>query len=144
LTAIYFLPQAIVEVGTAELDQLREAARTSPSGRARYCFHEDATSVVHDMLIAFAGRSEVRPHRHLRKSETLHAVEGNFDVVVFDERGHELRRIRMGPAGGDRTLMYRMPPGVWHTVVPLEDMVVLHEVTQGPFVPEETEFAPWR
>ena len=142
MTAIYFPVSDIVELGAAEVDQLKAAARSSPTGRARFCFHENADSVVHDMLIAFAGRGYVRPHRHLKKAETLHAVEGNFDVVVFDDDGREVRRIQMGPAAG-RALLYRMPVRVWHTVLPLDDMVILHEVTQGPFVPAETEYPTW-
>ena len=143
MTAIYFPPGDIVEIGTAEVAQLKDAARASASGRARYCFHDDAGSLVHDMLIAFAGRCDVRPHRHMRKAETLHAVEGRFDVIVFDDAGSELRRIQMGPPESGRALLYRMPAGIWHTVLPLDDMVLLHEVTQGPFVPEETEYPAW-
>lgn len=142
MTAIYFPADHIVEVGSAEVERLKDAARVSPTGRARYCFHESTQSVVHDMLIAFAGRGYVRPHRHLRKAETLHAIEGDFDVVVFDDAGRETRRIPMGPAGG-RMLLYRMPAGVWHTLLPLADIVLLHEVTQGPFVAEETEYPSW-
>lgn len=143
MTAIYFPPDDIVEIGSADVDRLKEAARESASGRARYCFHATHDAVVHDMLIAFADRGYVRPARHLRKAETLHAVEGDFDVIIFDDAGREVRRIPLGPAGSGRTLMYRLPKGVWHTVIPLSDMVVLHEVAEGPFVPEETEYPAW-
>ena len=143
MTAIHFPAGDIIEVGTADIERLKAAALQSPSGRARYCFHTDDASAVHDMLIAFCGGGYVRAHRHPRKAETLHAVEGEFDVVIFDDQAREVRRIRMGVAGGSRTVMYRLPAGIWHTVVPLTPAVVIHEVTQGPFSPDETEFPVW-
>ena len=143
MTAIHFAVDDIIEVGTADIERLKAAALQSSSGRARYCFHQDDGSVVHDMLIAFCGYGYVRAHRHPRKAETLHAVEGEFDVVIFDDQAREVRRVRMGVPGGSRTVMYRLPAGIWHTVVPLTPAVVIHEVTQGPFSPDETEFPAW-
>jgi cupin fold WbuC family metalloprotein len=143
VSTIYFPPTEIVELEAPALDALKQAARESPTRRARYCLHNGADSRAHDMVIAFADGGYVRPHRHARKTESFHAIEGEFDVVIFEEGGRPCRRIRMGPLGSGRSLIYRLPPGLWHTVVPRSDMVLLHEVTEGPFAPSESEFAPW-
>lgn len=143
MSTIEFPPDEIVELAMPALERLKDAARRSPTGRARFCLHTGPESPAHDMVIAFAAGGYVRPHRHPNKPESFHVIEGEFDVVLFGDGGQPCRRICMGPIGSGRSFVYRLPPGLWHTVVTMSDMVVLHEVTPGPFVPAETEFAPW-
>jgi cupin fold WbuC family metalloprotein len=122
-------------VGADALSALREEARTAPRKRARICAHRGAGDAVQEMIIAFTEESYVAPHRHLGKSESFHIVEGEADVVLFDERGDVLRVIRMGPPGSGRTWFYRISEPVYHTVIVRSPMLVLHEAASGPFVP---------
>jgi cupin fold WbuC family metalloprotein len=64
-------------------------------------------------------------------------------VIFFDDDGKVTRRIEMGPVGSNSTFFYRLSSNLWHTVVPLSDFVIIHETTGGPFIKEESEFAPW-
>jgi cupin fold WbuC family metalloprotein len=144
MSTIQFPPGEIVELAMPAIERLKEAARRSPTRRARFCLHDGPESLAHDMVIAFAAGGYVHPHRHPRKPESYHAIEGEFEVVLFREDGRPCRRIPMGPLScSGRSFMYRLPPGLWHTVVTTSEMVVLHEVTLGPFLPAETELAPW-
>ena len=70
-------------------------------------------------------------------------IEGELDVVFFDDSGRVARRVRMGPADSGRTVIYRLSNDQWHTVVVRTETAVVHETTNGPFDPQENEFAPW-
>ncbi|MBL7085931.1 MAG: WbuC family cupin fold metalloprotein [Candidatus Cloacimonetes bacterium] len=122
---------------------MKRAAVEAPLKRARFCLHHDLTNQVHEMVIAFCRESYVRPHRHKNKSESFHVIEGKLAVIFFDDEGKVTRRIKMGPVGSNSTFLYRLSSNLWHTVVPLSEFVIIHETTTGPFIKEESEFAPW-
>ncbi len=132
----------LVEVGAAWIARLQEAAARSPRRRARLCLHRSAAAPVQEMVIAMARGTQVRPHRHGGRSESLDALEGTALVVLLDDAGEVLRRFRLGTGPGDVRL-YRLGAATWHTVIPLTESVVLHEVVEGPFDPADQEFAPW-
>lgn len=139
----FFCREEIIEVGQEQLDQLKRAAMRDPQRRARLCLHHDHSDKVQEMVIAFYQGSYVRPHRHINKSESFHVIEGLLAVVFFDDKGQVTRRLKMGPCSNGGTFLYRLSSSLWHTVMPLSEFVVIHETTTGPFIREETEFAPW-
>jgi len=95
------------------------------------------------MLIAFCGDSLSPPHRHIGKSESLHVVEGRALIVFFDENGATKRRIAIGGVGTGLPALYRLAAQHWHTIIPLDEMVVIHEVTTGPFRREQERPPNW-
>jgi glucose-6-phosphate isomerase len=136
--------QKIVCVGEEWIRQLKDAAAASPLRRARLCLHLSHGDAVQEMIIALCRNVLFRPHRHADKTESFHAIEGEYDVLVFDEQGRPERRVRMGPFGSRRIFCYRLCTSAWHAILPRSEFVVLHESTTGPFDPEEpVEFAPW-
>lgn len=140
-----FTQTDVTEVGRTWLDQLKHDAQTAPLGRARLCLHRDHADAIQEMVIAFCRGSLVRPHRHEGRCESLHVIEGSLAVLLFDDAGRVDRRIDLAaPPMGDAPFMYRLSASLWHAVVPLSDSVVVHEVTQGPFVADTPgAFAPW-
>ncbi len=144
MAAVTFFPgQAIIEITPALLAQVKQAAAREPLRRARLCLHSGPEDRLHEMVIAFCRDSYVRPHRHRGKNESFHMIEGELDVVFFDDSGRVARRVRMGPADSGRTVIYRLSNDQWHTVVVRTETAVVHETTNGPFDPQENEFAPW-
>lgn len=131
----------VVEPVTLQL--LKELAAASPLKRSRICLHRTSDDRIQEMVIMFARDSYVRVHRHRNKSESFHVVEGLLQVVFFDDEGRESRRVRLGPPGSGRPCLYRLACDAWHTVLVESDWVVIHETTNGPFVPGEAEFADW-
>lgn len=129
-------------VGPEELTQLKRAAQAAPLKRSRLCLHHDPQDQVHEMVIAFCRGSYVRPHRHQNKSESFHVIEGECEVLFFDDAGQVVSRLKMGPAP-DQVFLYRLASPRWHTVIPLSEFVVLHETTSGPFLPDQAEYAEW-
>lgn len=142
-SSTFFNSQETVEIGRKELDMLGRAAMRDSLKRARLCLHKSHNDKVQEMLIAVCRGSYICPHRHLNKSESFCIIKGALLVVFFDNEGKVIRRIRMGSYDSNLTFAYRSSRKSWHTVVPLSDIVFYIETTSGPFVREETEFAPW-
>lgn len=139
----FFCGEEIIEIHPGQLNQLKEVASKAPLRRARLCLHRDHRDKVQEMVIVFCKDSYVRPHRHLNKSESFHVIEGELLVVIFNEEGKVTKKIKMSPYGRDETFLYRLSTGLWHTVVPLSEFVVIHETATGPFIKDENNMANW-
>ena len=85
------------------------------------------------MLNALTVGTYVRPHRHLDKhnSEGFIVLRGSLALLIFDESGQVipaescLLNVANGMLGMD------IAPGIWHTLVALEDAVI-YEVKGHP------------
>jgi len=139
---VFYAQDEIVCMGAAEIDFVKARAAESPRGRARICAHLDPTDGLHEMLIALSRSGYVRPHRHVGREESFHAVDGEADVVIFDDAGGVEQVIRIG-TGKDDTRIYRLNAPRFHTVLVRTACFVVYEVTQGPFDQHGTVFAPW-
>jgi cupin fold WbuC family metalloprotein len=133
----------IVTLSGKSTQQVTAALAQSTKGRARICAHPGADDRVHEMIIVLACGSYIQPHRHHDKSESFHIIEGELDIVVFDEGGNVTQTIPMGPYGGERAFFYRMNASLFHTVIVRTPHVIFHETTTGPFRTGDAEFAPW-
>jgi cupin fold WbuC family metalloprotein len=125
------------------IERVKSAARAEPLRRARLNLHHSEDAAVQEMLIAFCADSLILPHRHIGKSESLHAVEGRALIVFFDDEGAVTRKLVIGAAGTGLPALYRLAAPHWHTVIPLDEMVVIHEVTTGPFRREQGGAPLW-
>ena len=122
---------------------LRREAPRSKQLRVRFCAHRHSTDLVHEMIIALARDSYIAPHQHKNKSESYHIIEGDVDLVIFDAQGVVTDVVRMGPPGSGKTFYYRMASPLVHMPVVKSDVVIFHEVTNGPFVQAATAFPSW-
>ncbi len=131
----------IVAIGAEEITLLKSAVAQSRNGRVRINAHMNKDDMLHEMFIAIRPDSYIRPHKHPNKSESFHLVYGAVDIVVFEDDG-EIRQI-VPLAAGDpaRAFYYRMSKPFFHTLVIRSDLLVVHEITSGPFQPSETVFA---
>jgi cupin fold WbuC family metalloprotein len=145
MTAVFRNIGPIIEVDDATIDMLIEASGTEPKRRARLNLHNSDDDLLHEMIIAFRKDSLNMPHRHVGKSESMHVIVGRVLVVMFDDAGNETRRIRLGaPKWSGIPTVFRMAAPLWHTVIPIDDVVVVHETTNGPFIAgKNMEIPPW-
>lgn len=135
LSATYRHQQDIAVVGADMVEALIEAARLDPRGRARFNLHHGDDDPLHEMVIAMTRQSLTMPHRHVGKSESLHLMRGILALVAFNDDGKVMRCMRLGPSlAPGRPQIVRFCAPVWHTVIPLSEIMVVHEVTNGPFV----------
>lgn len=140
---VWITAESVVTVNRADIEQLRNRALQNARRRMRLCAHPCADSKVHEMLIVHARETYVRPHKHLDKSESFHVVEGTADVLVFSDSGAVQRVISMGDYASGRVFYYRLAEPLYHSLIITSDVIVFHEVTNGPFVRSATVFAPW-
>lgn len=126
-------------LGPAEVAKVKAMALDSPLKRARICLHRSHGDPIQEMVVALRRGCYIPPHRHGGRSESLHVMEGALLALFFDETGKATRRERLDASG---QVLYRLASDRWHTVAALADMVVFHEVVQGPFE-GGVELAPW-
>lgn len=76
---------------------LHEQANASPRQRQHLNIHASHEAPFQRLFIAFGLDSYVRPHRHLvPKDETLIAVQGLLGVLVFDDVGQVVQKLKLG------------------------------------------------
>jgi cupin fold WbuC family metalloprotein len=138
---VFLAEGPIAELGARDIAALKAGVEASPRGRARINAHADSEDALHEMIIAIGRASYIRPHKHPGKSEAFHIVEGEVDIVVFNDDGAIARVVALGAPGSDRNFYYRMSRPFFHTLVVRSRILVVHEITNGPFRPEATVFA---
>jgi len=140
---VFVAKDPIVVLGDEELAFIRQQALSSPRRRARICAHRHSDDLLHEMFIALSKQTYIRPHRHRQKSESFHIVDGDVDVVLFEDDGAIHEVVRLGPFGSGRACFYRLDSLRYHTLLIKSDLLVMHEVTNGPFDRRLTEYAPF-
>ena len=143
MSGVRWVSGDILRVDSLQLEQLKTDARNEPRQMARLCLHQGTEDRVHEMVIAFTRKAYVIPHRHLAKSESFHVIEGSLAVVFFDNDGDVTNRIELGVSGSERSFLYRLNTSLWHMALPLSEYVIIHEVTGGPLLSEDTEHPYW-
>jgi cupin fold WbuC family metalloprotein len=131
----------IATIGSEEIALLRQAVRNTPKRRVRINAHPGSGDGLHEMMIAIEPGSYIRPHKHPGKSEAFHVIEGRVDIVVFGEAGDIERIVSLAAQGGEHPFYYRMSSAQFHTLIIRSDLLVVHEITNGPFVPTGTTYA---
>jgi cupin fold WbuC family metalloprotein len=140
---VFIAEDQIVRLGPQQIDFLKRQAAANARGRARICAHQSDDDRLHEMLIAISAHSYVHPHKHVRKIESFHIVEGIVDVVMFDDAGSVVDIIELGDVSTRRNFYYRLPSGLFHTLLIHTEFLIVHEVTNGPFIRDENLLAPF-
>jgi cupin fold WbuC family metalloprotein len=133
----------IVSINKSDIDILKAKALKNERKRIRLCAHRDVQDALHEMVIVQTKDVYIRPHKHINKSESFHIIEGELIVVMFDDVGRILEAIQMGEYLSGSVTYYRLSDDYFHAVVPISDIVVFHEITNGPFNPDNTIYASW-
>ena len=87
------------------------------------------------MLIGIRADSYIRPHKHEKKVESFHLVEGTADIVILNDVGDVTDVIELSP---ERSFFYRLAQPRYHTLLINSPVLVIHEVTNGPFQDSDT------
>ena len=135
---VFIASDEIVCLDSRAIDFVRERAIQNSRGRVRICAHKKNTDTLHEMLIGIRADSYIRPHRHKDKVESFHLVEGAADIVILKEDGEILDVIELG---SDRNFYYRLETPRYHTLLIDSPVLVIHEITNGPFDPAQSDFA---
>jgi cupin fold WbuC family metalloprotein len=141
--AVFHNADNICLVDKKRLDELKSFALAATMKRARLCLHKSDDDLLHEMLIVFHKDAIIKPHRHSIKTESYHVIYGELDVILFDDNGEPTNIIELGDLNSGKPFVYRISCPTWHTVLIRTEFAAIHEVTNGPFKIEESEFAPW-
>ena len=142
-SGVYYSPHALPIVDAGVVEFLKQAARTAPRRRARFCAHQSPEVEQHEMLIVSHSETYVAPHRHFHKLESFVILEGLADIILFDERGGVEKVVKMGPQSSGRPFFYFMPPRQFHSLSIDTELLVFLESTKGPFRLDDREHAVW-
>jgi cupin fold WbuC family metalloprotein len=140
---IFHSEREYVSVGPEWIDRLKGVALASSLRRSRLCLHRGDGDLVHEMIIALAGDCLFKPHRHFAKSESYHMIDGRMVFIMFDNNGTSSQAALLTPPGQGGTFCFRISEPIYHAVLPLDNVVVYQETTNGPFKPGEATIAPW-
>lgn len=132
---------AVLSPQDAEI--LKSKASGNELKRMRICTHANHLDPLHEMLICLGRGSFIQPHRHIGKSESFHVVEGLLSVVLFTNDGEISQVITLGEYAAGHQFYYRLSSPFFHTVVIHSETAVFHEVTNGPFRTEDTQYPTW-
>ena len=121
------------KIVTALLDDLSSEAKMNERKRKNYNFHKDDSDPVQRMLNALEPSTYVRPHRHVNpdKREVFILLRGRIAVVEFNDKGVVSDLIILDQSIGNYAA--EVAPGIWHTVVSLENNSVYYELKDGPY-----------
>ena len=139
---VFYAAGQRIGLDRASLDFLKERAAASARGQCRICLHKAPDATVHEMVIAQRRGFYSRPHRHLQKTEAFLLIEGEVDLIRFDDGGAISEIIQMGPPGVG-VYYHRVPPLTWHCLNIRSEFVIFHETAEGPFDPAATVFPTW-
>ncbi len=135
---VFIATDEIVRFDKDAIIFLKEKAQKSARGRSRICAHKHPEDSLHEMLIAISSKSYIRPHRHANKVESFHLIEGEADIVIFSDDGDVKEVIRLGESG---SFYYRLDTPSYHTLLIRSPLLVIHEVTNGPFDVAASDFS---
>jgi cupin fold WbuC family metalloprotein len=127
-----------------KLLQLSCEAAAAPRLRKNLNLHDDYADPCQRLLNALEPGTYIRPHRHLSpaKAECFLAVRGRMTLLVFDDDGAIECVVPFGE--GSDIVVIELPPGAWHTLIPVVAGSVFFETKPGPYEPlSDKDFAPW-
>lgn len=126
----------------ADEQQICRAAIGDKMQRARINIHTSDSARVHEMIIAFTNKSIVLPHYHPGKKESFHVLRGKIRIEFFDPSGKHDKNSDVTLDSDIGPVYYRLQSEKIHQVVPLSELCLIHEVTDGPFIKGKSSVFP--
>lgn len=130
---------SMIKKYTAEaLDDLSDVAKASERLRTNLNIHESSGAAVQRLFLAFEPGTYIRPHRHpqAHKWELFILLQGELDVLLFDDSGEIVERI---PLSTEATRVIEIPPNTWHSYVSKKSGTLALEIKEGAYLPSPEE-----
>ena len=141
--------QGVYQCGTSPaaitdeiLSSLEQECQRSPLKRCRINYHLDAANLVHEMILCLLLETKIQPHSHLNKDESFHIIRGKIAIGFLEPEKPLVSDLYFLNADQGPYFM-RIRAGIQHLVVPLSDICIVHETTQGPFIQNEAHVPGW-
>ena len=79
--------QHVVAVSKATIDYIKEIASGNSRQRCRLCCHKTTEDGVQEMVIFHPKGTYVPAHKHHNREESIHIIEGELDLITFNDIG---------------------------------------------------------
>ena len=127
-----------------DIDYLKRVVATNSSrNRVRLCTHSGTNNNLHEMFILMMKGAYNRPHKNLKENKSFYIIEGETDLVEFDEEGKILDVTPMSDYQSGLPFYSRVSHPGYHTLIFKSDVVVFKETVNGPFEQSDTVYAEW-
>ncbi|MFZ5354282.1 MAG: WbuC family cupin fold metalloprotein [Bacillota bacterium] len=130
---VIFNTEDIIKINKDLIEKLKKIALENDRKRARINLHKTLDDLLHEMIIVHTKGAYVRPHKHSKKSESFHMIEGSLIFYLFNDNGKVIDKFTVGADKNSEYFSFRLSNNQWHSIVPVTDFVVFHEITNGPF-----------
>lgn len=141
---VIFNKKEVININGQKIQELKREALKNSSGKTRLCLHRNIREPLHEMIIVLCKNVYIRPHKHIKKTESFHVIEGSFFLIIFDKNGNKIKSILIGKEQRKSNFLCKINRNIWHMIIPVTDFVVFHEVTNGPYVNKGNSiFASW-
>ncbi len=111
-------------------NELMYELKNDKSLRPRVNLHDSPHDPVQKMVYVMRQGEERKPHANARELTQI-VLEGDGDLIIYDDTGEEVERYHIGPAA---IFCYTLPPGTYHTKQVHSELMVFFEVMKGPYV----------
>jgi cupin fold WbuC family metalloprotein len=134
----------MIKINDKLLTETAARAKHAERQRCNHNFHEQPSDPVNRMLNAMKKGAYFPPHKHEKpdKREVFIILRGRVLMVEYDDNGRTKDHIILDPKEGNFGVEFS--PGVWHSLIPLEEVSVLYEIKDGPYDKDiDKTFAEW-
>ena len=140
---VFFVDKKNFSLSSRDINYLLGKAKKSKRQRARLCVHDDINSNLHEMFIAKLKNTYVRPHKNFNKCKSFEVLEGEMDLIIFDENGEIIEVIEMCEYGHMKCFFYRITDTIYHSLIIRSNHALFKETITGPFKNQDTIYADW-
>ena len=105
---IYYCLDEIPKISKNEIIDLISKTKKTSGDRSRVCMHKNINERFHEMFIVLLKNCYIRPHKHLKKSESLSVIDGEADAIIFDDKGKVTKKIELGNYISGKEFYYRI------------------------------------
>lgn len=140
---VLYTTKKMVNLVRKDLDMLKQKAALNKHRRIRFCAHKDIDALLHEMFVVHTKGTYVKPHKHLKKVESLHIISGKADLIFFKENGEIFKITKLGDYASGLSFYARVPENTYHTLYIHTDHIIFHETVTGPFIKKDNIFPSW-
>ena len=116
------------------LNKIKTEYQKTEKKISRLLLHNSPKDKVQEMIICFGKNTKIYPNCSKGKSESLNVLEGKMKLINFDNDGNVTKKLNMQPLGSSSDpFLYRFNKCEWHTMVAISELVMVHEILEGPF-----------
>tara|TARA_B100000989_G_C19530396_1_gene469365 strand:- start:1226 stop:1759 length:534 start_codon:yes stop_codon:yes gene_type:complete len=133
----------ITQLNNKDLNLLKKNISKNNATGSRICIHTSIKDKIQQMILFHPKGSYIRPHKSASNEESYMILNGEMDVILFDNIGKIKRKIELGDLKSKKIFFFRMKKSLFRTMIIKKDTIFL-EVKKGPFVKNKsTIYADW-